>query len=113
NVVWSGSQNIGAAVEFAKFLGGEEAAHILADSGIGIPAFAGQEGPWLDSVPEINAQVFIDASEYGVIPQDPEVGPAWQSALGEEVLAGFAGETPVEELPQTVQDAVNAVLQDS
>lgn len=113
NVVWSGSQNIGAAVEFAKFLGGEEAAHILADSGIGLPAFAGQEGPWLESVSGLDAQVFIDAAEYGVIPQDPEVGPAWQSALGEQVLAGFAGEIPLEDIPQTVQDAVNAALQDS
>lgn len=113
NVVWSGSQNIGAAVEFARFLGGEEAAHILADSGIGLPAFSGQEEPWLASVEGINAQVFVDAAEYGVIPQDPEIGPAWQSTLGEQVLAGFAGETPIEELPQTIQDAVNVTLQES
>ena len=113
NVVWSGSQNQGAAVEFAKFLGGEEAARILGESGIGIPAYQGLETGWLDSLEGLNAQVFVDASEYGVIPQDPVVGPAWQSALGEQVAAGFAGETPVEDLPQTIQDAVNAVLQDS
>lgn len=113
NVVWSGSQNIGAAVEFAKFLGGQEAANILATSGIGMPAFTGQEGPWLESVSGLNAQVFVDAAEYGVIPQDPEVGPAWQSTLGEQVQAGFAGETPIDDLPQTIQDAVTATLQDS
>jgi multiple sugar transport system substrate-binding protein len=113
NVVWSGSQNIGAAVEFAKFLGGEEAARILGESGIGLPAFIGQEDTWLNSLEGMNAQVFVDAAEYGVIPQDPEVGPAWQGTLGQEVLAGFAGETPLEEIPQTVQDAVNETLEQS
>ena len=113
NVVWSGSQNPGAAIEFARFLGGEAAANILGESGIGIPAFKGLEGGWLDSLEGLNAQVFVDASEYGVIPQDPVVGPAWQSTLGEQVQAGFAGETEIDALPQTIQDAVNATLQDS
>lgn len=113
NVVWSGSQNIAASVEFAKFLGGEEAERILGESGIGLPAYAGLEDTWLSSLEGINAQVFVDASEYGVIPQDPEVGPAWQSTLGEEVVKGFAQETPLEEIPQTVQDAVNETLQES
>ncbi len=113
NVVWSGSQHIGAAVEFAKFLGGEEASRILGESGIGLPAYEGLEDTWLSSLEGIDAQVFVDAAEYGVIPQDPVEGPAWQSALGEEVQAGFAGETPLEDLPETVQEAVNEVLQDS
>lgn len=113
NVVWSGSKNIAAAVEFAKFLGGEDAARILGESGIGLPAYKGMEDTWLSSLEGINAQVFVDASEYGVIPQDPEVGPAWQGTLGEEVQKGFAGETPIDDLPQTIQDAVNATLQDS
>lgn len=113
NVVWSGSQNIAAAVEFAKFLGGEDAARILGESGIGLPAFKGLEDTWLGSLDGIDAQVFVDASDYGVIPQDPEVGPAWQSTLGEEVNKGFAAETELDALPQTIQDAVNATLQDS
>ena len=112
NVVWSGSQNPGAAVEFAKFLGGEDAERILGESGIGLPAFHGLEDTWLSSLEGMNAQVFVDASEYGVIPQDPVVGPAWQGTLGEEVVKGFAGETELDALPQTIQDAVNATLQD-
>ena len=111
NVVWSGSQNPGAAVEFAKFLGGEDAERILGESGIGLPAFHGLEDTWLSSLEGMNAQVFVDASEYGVIPQDPVVGPAWQGTLGEEVVKGFAGETELDAIPQTVQDAVNATLQ--
>ena len=96
-----------------RILGGEEAARILGESGIGLPAYNGLEDTWLGSMDGFDAQVFVDAAEYGVIPQDPEVGPAWQSTLGEEVNKGFAGETPIEELPQTVEDAVNAALQDS
>ena len=113
NVVWSGSKNPGAALEFAKFLGGEDAERILGESGIGLPAYMGLEDTWLTSLEGMNAQVFVDASEYGVIPQDPIVGPAWQGTLGEEVNKGFAGETPIDVLPQTIEDAVNATLQDS
>lgn len=113
NVVWSGSKNIAAAAEFAKFLGGEDAARILGESGIGLPAFKGLEDTWLSSLDGLDAQVFVDASEYGVIPQDPKVGPAWQGTLGEQVQAGFAAETAIDVLPQTIQDAVNATLQDS
>jgi multiple sugar transport system substrate-binding protein len=113
NVVWSGGQNIGASMEFAKFLGSEEAERILGESGMGLPAYNGLEDTWLSSLEGMNAQVFVDAAEYGVIPQDPVVGPAWQGTLGEEVNKGFAGETPVEDLPQVIEDAVNATLQES
>lgn len=113
NVVWSGGKNIGASLEFAKFLGSEDAERILGESGMGLPAYKGLEDTWLSSLEGMNAQVFVDASEYGVIPQDPVVGPAWQGTLGEEVNKGFAGETPVEDLPQVIEDAVNATLQES
>ncbi|MCO5216291.1 MAG: sugar ABC transporter substrate-binding protein [Thermomicrobiales bacterium] len=113
NVVWSGSKNIGAAVEFAKFLGGEEAERLIGTTGIGLPAFKGLEYTWTDGLTELDAQVFVDASEYGVIPQDPIFGPAWQGTLGEEVQKGFAGETELDAIPQTVQDAVNATIADS
>ena len=113
NVVWSGSQNIGAAVEFAKFLGGEEAERLIGTTGIGLPAFKGLESTWLDGLDGLDAQVFVDAAEYGVIPEDPEFGPAWQGTLGEEIIKGFAGETPIDVLPQTIQDAVNATIAES
>lgn len=110
NVVWSGSRNQGAAIEFAKFLAGETAERILGESGMGIPAYIGLEDTWLDSLPDMNAQVFIDASEYGVHVPNPDVGPEWQGRIGEEMLKGFAGETPVEDVPQAAQDSANEVL---
>lgn len=113
NAVWSGGKNIGAAVEFAKFLSSEDSERILGESGIGLPAFKGLEDTWLASLDGMNAQVFVDASEYGVIPQDPAIGPAWQGTLGEEVLKGFAGEIELDALPQTIQDAVNKTMEES
>ena len=110
NVVWSGSQNQGAAIEFAKFLASEPAERILGESGMGIPAYMGLESTWTDSMPDMNAQVFVDASAYGVNVPDPEVGPEWQSRIGEEMLKGYAGETPVEDVPQAAQDSANEVL---
>jgi hypothetical protein len=52
----------------------------------------------------------VDASEYGVNVPDPEVGPEWQGRIGEEMVKGFAGETPVEDVPQAAQDSANEVL---
>ena len=110
NVVWTGSPNQGAAVEFVKFLAGETAERILGESGMGIPAYMGLEDTWLDSMPDMNAQVFVDASAYGVNVPDPEVGPEWQGRLGEEMLKGFNGETAPEDVPQAAQDSANEVL---
>lgn len=111
NVVWSGSKAPGAAVEFAKFLGGEDAERIIGESKIGLPAFNGLADTWVSQFDGFDSQVFADAAEYGVIPQDPVQGPAWLTALGGEVNKGFAGETEIDALPQTIQDAVDASLQ--
>lgn len=110
NVVWSGSKNQGAAIEFAKFLAGEKAERILGESGMGIPAWTGLDSTWTESLSEMNAQVFVDAASYSVNVPDPEVGPEWQGRIGEEMLKGFAGETPVEDVPQAAQDSANEVL---
>lgn len=110
HVVWSGSQYQGAAVEFVKYLASEAGERILGESGMGIPAFQGLESTWLDSLESVNGQVFVDASSYGVIVPDPESGPEWQGRLGEEIVKGFNGETPVEDVPQAAQDSANEVL---
>lgn len=111
NVVWSGGQNQGAAIEFAKFLGGETAERILGESGIGLPAYQGLESTWLDSLgDEMNGQVFVDAVEYSQPVPDPEVGFQWQIEIMNVMVQGFNGEISVDEVPQAAQDAANAVL---
>lgn len=110
NVVWSGSQHQGAAVEFAKFLASEEAERILGESGIGLPAYTGLEDTWLSAMGDMNAQVFVDASEYGQPVPDPEVGFQWQIEIMNAMNAGYNAEIPADEVPQTAQDAANEVL---
>lgn len=110
NVVWSGSKNPGAAVEFARFLATEEAERILGESGIGLPAYIGLEETWLSSLTDMNAQVFVDSAKTARIVPDPEVGFEWQTKFQDAVLSGYNGELEPDAVPQAAQDAANAVL---
>lgn len=110
NVIWSGTPNRAAAMEFVRFLAGEEAARILGESGIGLPAYEGMEGTWLESEPDMNLQVFVDAADYGVQLENPEVGFEWQVAIQEVMLQGWSGEIPVEEIPVRAKEAADAAL---
>ncbi|WP_400243586.1 sugar ABC transporter substrate-binding protein [Niallia sp. JL1B1071] len=53
------------AWKFLEFLGSEEANLIQAESGAAIPALENTQKPWVDTFPNINAQVFVDAEKYG------------------------------------------------
>ena len=53
------------AWKFLAFLSGEKANKIQAESGAAIPALEGTQTPWVETFPKINAQVFVDAAEYG------------------------------------------------
>jgi multiple sugar transport system substrate-binding protein len=110
NVIWSGSQAPGAALELVKFLAGEEAERILGESGATIPAMQGTQDDWLASNPDMNLQVFIDALEYAQQVPDPEVGFEWQIAIQEVVIKGWSGDIPAEEICVQAAEAANAAL---
>lgn len=110
NVAWSGSKSPAAAMELVNFLSSKEAAQILGQSGIGLPAMNGLQSIWLEAVPDMNLQVFIDAAEYGVQVPDPEVGFEWQIAINEVVVEGWSGNLPPEEICVKAAEAADAAL---
>lgn len=110
NVIWSGSQNQAAALEFVKFLAGEEAETILGESGATIPAYSGLQGPWLEANSDMNLQVFIDALEYSQQVPDPESGFEWQVEIQRVVIEGWSGDIAPDQICVEAAAAANAVL---
>jgi multiple sugar transport system substrate-binding protein len=110
NVIWAGTESPGAALEWVKFLAGEEGETILGQSGATIPAYSGLSGIWLDANPDMNLQVFIDAVEYSRAVEDPPVGFQWQIAIQEVVIKGWNGEIPVDQIAPQAAAAADAVL---
>lgn len=53
------------AWKFVEYLSGEEANKIESESGAAISAYEGTQDAWVNRFPDINAQVFVDASQYG------------------------------------------------
>jgi multiple sugar transport system substrate-binding protein len=110
-VIWAKTPQPGAALEFVRFLHSDQAETILGESGATIPAMQGKQDAWLKANAKMNAQVFIDAVEYGQAVQNPVVGPAWQSAIGEVVVKGFAGDIRPDQIATEAAKAANAELQ--
>ena len=111
NVIWSGTQNPGAALELVRFLAGEEAELILGESGATIPAYEGTQENWVNSNPDMDLQVFIDATEYSEQIPSSSAGIEWNFAIQEVVIQGWSGDIAPDEICHEAAAAANAVLQ--
>lgn len=110
NVIWSGTQHPEAAWEWVKFLGSEEAAKIQAESGTVIPAYDGMQEVWVNSVPAMNLQVFIDSLDYAVPYPTAAQGMEWNSKVSEVLTEVWMGNTPPDNMCADAAAAANAVL---
>jgi multiple sugar transport system substrate-binding protein len=110
NAGYAGSKHPEELKKFLAFLGGTKAAEIQAATGTVLPAYQGTQQPWLDSMPEFNLKVFIDAIDYSV--PYPVAGNAseWQGLAAEYLTPAWNGEKPVEQAAKEYQDAVDKVL---
>lgn len=99
NVGFAGTKHPEELKKFLLFLGGKEAAEIQAATGAVIPAYEGTQQAWVDSMPELNLQAFIDEIPYGVVYpvsadtaawnalEDQYLPPAWNGAETVQVAA--------------------------
>ena len=111
NVIWSGTSNPGAALEWVKYLHGDEAQTILGQSGSTIPALAGTQQGWVDAIPDLDLQVFVDAAQtYGVNFDWPQDVGDWLTAVQDVLVDGWAGNVPAEEIAAKATAAGNAIL---
>lgn len=110
NVVWSGTEHPEEAWAFAKFLGSEEAANILAESGTVIPAYEGMQAKWVASMPALDLQVFIDALSYSVPYPTTPTGTEWNSRMFAVYTDLMLDNVAIATGCTAMADAANAVL---
>jgi multiple sugar transport system substrate-binding protein len=110
NVVWSGSHQQCAAMEWIKFLASEDAERILGETGTVIPAMDGLQEHWLISVPTMDLQVFLDAVEYSFPLPNPKAGPEWSNNVMEVLIDAWSGGIPEDEVCVRADEAADAAL---
>lgn len=97
NVAWSGTKHPDEAWEFVKFLGGDEAMKIQADTGVVIPANKNYRETWAKAIPDMNLQVFLDGLEYGTVLNYGNSGSAWEEIILNTVSDAWSGNISVDE----------------
>src|SRR5215213_1386808 len=108
NVIWTGSQNQCAALEWVKYLASADAERILGETGTVIPAMNGLQENWVASIPGMDLQVFIDAVDYSFpLPASP-AGPEWSNKVVETLIEGWSGGIPADEICVRADEAADA-----
>lgn len=110
NGIWAGTQHQGAALEFVKFLGGEEAERILGETSTVIPAMEGMQQVWVDSIPEMNLQVFLDAVDHSHTMPAPLSGSEWQVNVEDVLIEAWSGNIPPDDVCDRATEAANSAL---
>ncbi|WP_413375562.1 ABC transporter substrate-binding protein [Alkalihalobacillus sp. 1P02AB] len=111
NVIASHTDHPEAAWEFLKFLGSERAAEIQAETGTVIPAYTGTEQKWVESLPNFNAQAFIDQVEYADPLPNSLHTRTWQQVETDYLNRVWAGEVTYEEIADELAEKIEEILE--
>ncbi|MCI9340241.1 MAG: sugar ABC transporter substrate-binding protein [Dorea sp.] len=98
------------AWKFMEFLAGEEANTIQCESGAAISAYEGTQSSWVEGFPDINAQVFVDAAEYGFSSQYCETRSKWVDIEKDYMTQVFSLTLPVDEGCKDAAGKINEAL---
>lgn len=110
NVVSSKSKNKKASKKFVEFLASEEAALIQADGGL-ISTYEGTQDAWLDSTPEFNLQVFLDAVEYAEPYPVSKDTSKWTKVMDDYIAKAWSGDISVEEASEKINEEMEEILE--
>src|SRR5690625_2629308 len=109
-VISSKSKEKEAAWEFVKFLASKEAQTIQAEGGL-ISTYEGTQDAWLESAPQFNLEVFLEAADYAEpypISQDVD---AWHSIMLEEIAKAWDGQITVEDAAKKIAEEMDEILE--
>ncbi|MBX3066573.1 MAG: sugar ABC transporter substrate-binding protein [Anaerolineae bacterium] len=110
NVMWSGTEHPDEAWAFVKFLGSETAANILAQSGTVIPAYTGYQQAWVEAIPQMKLQVFMDATSYAVAYPTAPQGTEWSAQVATVLNEVWAGNISIDDACSAATEAGNNAL---
>ncbi|WP_433257042.1 ABC transporter substrate-binding protein [Streptosporangium sp. CA-135522] len=110
NVVYAKSKHPDEAWEFVKFLGGEQANKIQAETGTVIPAYNGLQDTWVKSMPKLKLQSYIDQVPDAVPYPRSMNTSVWSTKETELIAQAFAGtkdlDATAKELAAFMNDAL-------
>ncbi|MFF5210903.1 ABC transporter substrate-binding protein [Streptosporangium sp. NPDC000396] len=110
NVVYAKSKHPEEAWQFVKFLGGEQANRIQAETGTVIPAYNGLQDTWVKSMPKLKLQSYIDQVPDAVPYPRSMNTAAWATKETELIAQAFAGtkdlDATAKELAAFMNDAL-------
>jgi multiple sugar transport system substrate-binding protein len=109
-VINSKTKHPDAAWQWVKYLGGETAAQMQAETGTVIPAYKGMADAWVKSSPEFNLQAFVDQLKYAKpLPSSIDT-PAWRDPAAAELAKAWTGSESVEDAAHKAAQIMNDAL---
>ncbi|OEH56462.1 ABC transporter substrate-binding protein [Oceanobacillus sp. E9] len=107
----SKSDNKELSWELIKSLSGEEGITTMAETGFSTPAHKEASQIWLESIPSIDLQVFLDAHDIGVLYPISKNVAEWQDVETKEIQSAFLGEQTIDEALEKISEQMNKVLE--
>ena len=113
-LAWAASaqtKNPAAALALVKHMSSKESQEVEAQNGTAIPAYTGTQQPWIDTYPEWDVKVFVDAAETYAVPYPVSKNTdVWANAEAEYVNPAFAGDKDVTEAAKELAAFMNNAL---
>lgn len=110
DVAYAKTEHPDEAWELVKFLGSEDAARIMGETGTVIPAYEGMQEAWTKSMPQYNLKTFIDAVDYSVPYPVSKNTAAWQADELELLRPAWAGEKDIDAAARELAAAMDEDL---
>jgi len=110
NAVSAGTDHPEEATAFAEFLGGEQAAEIMARTGTVIPALEGRQALWTRAYPDLDLQPLLEQIPNGVPFPASTNTAAWKREETEILAQVWAGRLTPEEGCRRLAQAMQAIL---
>ena len=98
------------AWKLVEFLGSEEASLMFSESGSFIPAFNGTQDAWVEKLPDMNLQAFIEMLDYAVAYPANDNTPEWQAMESEILPKAWTGEQSTEDTLNELDEEIEKIL---
>lgn len=105
------SENPDEAWKLVEFLASKEVNEIFSESGLFLPTHEDVWETWVDSVPELNTQSFIDMIEYSVPLPVSKNTSEWAQIEEEYLTRAWSGKESVEEIAKELAEKMNEILE--
>ncbi len=98
------------AWQLIEYLGSKEAQQKQAELGVTMSAYKGVSEDWVNSNPEFNLQAYLDMMEDSQAYPSSKNTQVWFQAMLEDLVDGFSGKKPMEEVCKNFAEKMNGFL---